>query len=69
MPLKTAKKLTTSSLGPPKRRSPRSLGTKVAQLQARVADLEDLRDLNEAISRNAGRPGIPWDQSKDELGL
>ena len=23
-------------------------------------DLEDLRDLNDAIVRNAGKPGIPW---------
>ena len=32
-------------------------------------DLEDLRDLNDAIIRNAGKPGIPWDKVKKELGL
>jgi len=31
--------------------------------------LEDLRDLNAAIERNSGKPGIPWNQVKKELGL
>lgn len=41
----------------------------VARLRARVEDLEDLRDLNDAIIRNAGQPGIPWTKVKKELGL
>lgn len=30
---------------------------------------EDLRDLNDAIVRNAGKPGTPWAKAKKELGL
>jgi len=47
----------------------RHLSAEVARLRARVDDLEDLRDLNAAITRNAGKPGIPWAQAKKELGL
>jgi hypothetical protein len=39
------------------------------RLRSRVEDLEDLRDLNAAIERNAGKPGIPWAQVKKEIGL
>jgi hypothetical protein len=42
---------------------------KVERLKARVEDLEDLHDLNEAIARNAGKPGTPWSEVKKELGL
>ena len=45
------------------------LSAELARLCARVEDLEDLRDLNAAIARNAGKPGIPWSQAKKELGL
>jgi len=31
--------------------------------------LEDLRDLNEAIARNAGKPANLWSDVKKELGL
>jgi hypothetical protein len=34
-----------------------------------VEDLEDLRELNDAIARNSGKPGIPWEQAKAELGI
>jgi hypothetical protein len=34
-----------------------------------VEDPEDLRDLNTAIERNAGKAGIPWAQAKKEIGL
>jgi hypothetical protein len=34
-----------------------------------VEDLEDLRDLNAAIERNAGKPGVPWSEVKTDLGL
>ena len=37
------------------------------RLRRRVEDLEDLRDLNSAIERNRGKPGIPWNQVKKEL--
>lgn len=39
------------------------------RLRSRVEDLEDLRDLNAAIERNAGKPGIPWAEVKKEVGL
>jgi hypothetical protein len=45
------------------------LSAELARLRARVEDLEDLRDLNAAITRNAGKPGIPWDQVKKDLRL
>jgi hypothetical protein len=41
----------------------------VARLRDRVEELEDLRDLNAAVVRNAGKPGIPWEKAKAELGL
>jgi hypothetical protein len=44
-----------------------SLSQTVARLQERVEDLEDLRDLEEAIVENAGKPLIPWEQVKSEL--
>jgi len=34
-----------------------------------VEDLEDLRELNDAIARNVGKPGIPWGQARKEFGL
>jgi hypothetical protein len=46
-----------------------SLSQTVARLQERVEDLEDLRDLEEAIVENAGRPLIPWEQVKRELEI
>jgi hypothetical protein len=45
------------------------LNHEVSRLRARVEDLEDLRDLNNAIARNKGKPGIPWGQVKKELGI
>lgn len=39
------------------------------RLRRRVEDLEDLRDLNAAIERNAGKAGAPWDRVKKELAL
>ena len=45
------------------------MSAELAQLRARVEDLEDLRDLNAAIGRNGGKRGIPWTQAKKELGL
>jgi hypothetical protein len=46
-----------------------SLSQTVARLQERVEDLEDLRDLEEAIVENAGKPLIPWEHVKTELDL
>jgi len=47
----------------------RKLHSDLQRLRRRVEDLEDLRDLNAAIERNAGKPGIPWNDAKRELGL
>ena len=46
-----------------------TLNQAVARLQERVEDLEDLRDLEAAIAENAGKPLIPWEQTKAELEL
>ena len=45
------------------------LQAELRRLRRRVEDLEDLRDLNAAIERNGGEPGIPWNQVKKELGI
>ena len=38
-------------------------------LQERVEDMDDLIELRSAIERNAGKPGVPWEQVKAELDL
>ena len=45
------------------------LAAELARLSERVDDLEDARELDAAISRNAEKPLIPWDQAKTDLGL
>jgi hypothetical protein len=47
----------------------REIHAELQRLRRRVEDLEDLHELNAAIQRNAGKPGIPWDRAKKELGL
>ena len=44
-----------------------TLNQAMTLLQERVKDLEDLRDLEEAIAENAHKPLIPWEQVKPEL--
>jgi hypothetical protein len=46
-----------------------TLNQAVAQLQQRVEDLEDLRDLEAVITENAGKPLILWERVKAELEL
>jgi hypothetical protein len=46
-----------------------TLNQAVAQLQQRVEDLEDLRDLEAVITENAGKPLILWGRVKAELEL
>jgi hypothetical protein len=53
----------------PNRPTIRQLHSEVQRLRRRVEDLEDLRDLNVAIERNSGKPGVPWSEVKRELGL
>ena len=47
----------------------RRVASEVRRLRDKVEDLEDSRDLDEAITRNKGMPGTPWEQAKKELGL
>ena len=47
----------------------RQLSAEVIRLRKRVEDLEDLSDLNEAIARDEGKPGTPWEQVEKELEL
>lgn len=50
-----------------KRTTLRDLSAEMVRLRKRVEDLEDLRDLNEAIARNKGKRGTPWSQVRKEL--
>ena len=59
----------TARQGKSNRPTVRELHSQLLRLRRRVDDLEDLRDLNAAIERNAGKPGIPWSEAKRELGL
>jgi hypothetical protein len=59
----------TKARSSPEKLTLRRLNLKFERLKARVEDLEDLRDLNEAIARNAGKPATPWSEVKNELGL
>jgi hypothetical protein len=45
------------------------LATEIVRLRERVEDLEDARELDEAIRRNGDQPLIPWDHVKRDLGL
>lgn len=47
----------------------RELNRKVSQLSSRVEELEDLRDLNAAITRNKGKSGVAWSKAKTTLAL
>ncbi len=46
-----------------------SLAAEVRPLQERMEDMEDLLELRAAVERNAGKPGIPWEQVKAELDI
>jgi hypothetical protein len=47
----------------------KSLAAEMRRLQERIEDMEDLIELRSAIERNAGEPGVPWEQVKTELNL
>ncbi len=38
-------------------------------LQEELEDLEDLRQLDEAVTSERGSPSIPWSEAKKKLGL
>ncbi len=44
-----------------------ALSRELFGLLARVEDLEDLRDLDAAIARNANKPGVAWEKAKSDL--
>lgn len=46
-----------------------SVMIELRELRERVEDLEDLMELRAAVERNAGKPGIPWEEAKAQLGL
>ena len=39
------------------------------RIEERLEDTEDLMELRAAVERNAGKPGVPWEQVKAELEL
>lgn len=45
------------------------LETKLHELRERTQDLEDLREMNQAIERNGKKPLIPSFEMKKKLGL
>ncbi len=45
------------------------VSAELAQLRARVEDLEDAQALDKAIADNGTRPLIPWSDAKKRLGL
>lgn len=47
----------------------REIAAELARLNDRVEGLEDARELDAAIRRNADKPLIPWEQAKKEIGL
>lgn len=58
-----------SSVTSPKKLTLESLAAEMRRLQERIEDMEDLIELRSAIERNAGKPGVPWEQVKAELDL
>jgi hypothetical protein len=60
---------TTTKRKPTRKLTLDGLSREMSRLRARVEELEDLRDLNAAIARNKGKPGISWVQVKKELGI
>jgi hypothetical protein len=46
-----------------------ALAAEMRRLQERLEHTEDLMELRDAVARNAGKPGIPWEQVKAELDI
>ena len=47
----------------------RTLQEELTVLNQRVEDLEDLRELNQAVERQGNKPLVPWAKAKKQLGL
>jgi hypothetical protein len=46
-----------------------SLAEEMRQLRERMEDLEDLLELRASVERNAGKPGVSWQDAKRQLDL
>lgn len=46
-----------------------SLAAELGKLQERMEELEDLMELRVAVEQNQGKPGMPWETVKGELGI
>jgi len=46
-----------------------ALSRQLLELMEEMEDAEDSRLLDEAIKRDDGKPGIPWEEAKKRLGL
>ena len=46
-----------------------TLAKEMQRLRERIEELEDLFELDAAIDRNAGKPGIPWEHAKKQLEI
>jgi hypothetical protein len=46
-----------------------ALRQELAALRQRVEDLEDLRELNQAIERNGAKPLVSWAKARKEPGI
>ena len=44
-----------------------ALAARVAALEERIEDLEDLMSLNEAIEENNGKLGTRWEDVREEI--
>ena len=47
----------------------REISVELARLRDRVEDLEDARELDDAIRRNGDKPLLSWERAKKEIGL
>ena len=61
----TEKRLMSNSATP----SPVTLESVQRELRERLEILEDREELRAAKATQAGKPGVPWAQVKEELGI
>ncbi len=47
----------------------RALQQELTALRQRVEDLEDMRELNQAIERNGSKPLTPWSKARKDFGI
>jgi hypothetical protein len=46
-----------------------ALAEQLNKLRERIENIEDLIELRAAVQRNAGKPGIPWNDAKVKLDV